>query len=75
MDAVRAALPPGAPLLLVAGSGDAWHARLWQRGLYPRNTVIVRFEPWNATALRASTLPPYGRDLWGMESRLQPAER
>jgi hypothetical protein len=45
MDAVRAAVPAGASLLLVATRGDAWHARLWQRGLYPEQVLIVRYQP------------------------------
>ena len=37
--------PPDAGLLLVASADDAWRARLWQRALYPRNPVVVRYRP------------------------------
>jgi len=37
--------PRGAGLLLVASADDAWQARLWQRALYPRNPVVVRYRP------------------------------
>ena len=52
MGAVRAALPAGASLLLVATTDDAWHARLWQRALYPEHTVIVRYAPLRADELK-----------------------
>ena len=52
MDAVRASLPAHASLLLVATGDEAWHARLWQRALYPDHTVIVRYEPLRADELR-----------------------
>ena len=37
--------PPRAELLVVASDDDAWRARLWQRALYPRNPVVVRYRP------------------------------
>jgi hypothetical protein len=37
--------PPRAELLVVASPDDAWRARLWQRALYPRNPVVVRYRP------------------------------
>ena len=46
--AVRAAVPEGAPILLLTGSGNAWEARLWQRWFFPRNPVLVVYEPWDA---------------------------
>ena len=52
MDAVRAAIPAGASLLLVANSSDAWGARLWQRGMFPDHVLIVRYEPLNPVELR-----------------------
>jgi hypothetical protein len=45
MATVQAALPADASLLLVATSDEAWHARLWQRALYPEHIVIVRYTP------------------------------
>ena len=52
MAAVRESLPAGASLLLVATTDDAWHARLWQRALYPEHTVIVRYEPLQRDELK-----------------------
>ena len=42
MDAVRSALADGEVLLVYAVADDVWSARLWQRGLYPRNPVVVQ---------------------------------
>lgn len=43
--AVQAAVPAGAAFLVVCDEGKnpgvGWYARLWQRGLYPRNPVVV----------------------------------
>ena len=52
IEAVRASVPPGTSLLLVANSDDAWHARLWQRGLYPERALIVRYVPLDSSELR-----------------------
>jgi hypothetical protein len=52
MGTVRDSLPAGASLLLVATADEAWHARLWQRALYPDHTVIVRYEPLRADELQ-----------------------
>jgi len=52
MKAVREVLPGGAPVLLLAKSSDAWHAWLWQRGLYPDHVVVVQFEPWSREAIQ-----------------------
>jgi len=41
----REIAPARARILLVAGADDAWRARLWQRALYPRNAVVVRYRP------------------------------
>ena len=49
---MRDSLPAGASLLLVATADEAWHARLWQRALYPEHTVIVRYEPLRADELK-----------------------
>jgi hypothetical protein len=51
MAAVQAAVPEGAVILLVARPTDVWHARLWQRGLYPRNPVAVLLEPVGPAAV------------------------
>ena len=51
MAAVRKAVPEGAAILVLAKSTDVWHARLWQRGLYPRNPVVVLFEPVGPRAI------------------------
>ena len=44
MALVREALGEGEVVLLYASSdqNDVWQARLWQRGLYPRNPVVVQ---------------------------------
>ena len=39
-------IPEGRPILLLATTANAWNARLWQRALYPRNPVFVRYEPF-----------------------------
>jgi hypothetical protein len=53
---VREAVPEKAPLLLVAESGNAWQARLWQRAFFPRNAVLVVYQPYGegARTLRKS---------------------
>lgn len=51
MGTVQASLPAGASLLLVATTDEAWHARLWQRALYPEHTVIVRYAPLRSDEL------------------------
>ncbi len=45
LDAIRARVPAGASLLLFSASNTegAWWARLFQRALYPRNVVVVRY--------------------------------
>ena len=52
MSAVREAVPPGATILVLAKWTDVWHARLWQRGLFPRNPVVVRLEPYGPEEIR-----------------------
>lgn len=53
LDAIRARVPPGAPVLLISASRTegAWWARLFQRALYPRNAVVVRYQPLPAAEL------------------------
>ena len=51
MAAVQEAVPEGAVILLVARPDNVWHARLWQRGLYPRNQVAVLLEPVGPEAI------------------------
>ncbi len=53
MSAVRDAVPEGAVLLLAAKPRDVWHARLWQRGMYPRNQVAVQLEPFSTGVIRS----------------------
>ncbi len=53
MASVRAALADGEVIVLFAGPANVWHARLWQRGLYPRNPVAVQFEGDPPERLRA----------------------
>ncbi len=60
MTAVREAIPEGAVLLLFARPTDHWHARLWQRGLYPRNPVVVLIEPFPEETYRKF------RELYGV---------
>jgi hypothetical protein len=47
IDAIRTRVPAGDSVLLVSAShtDGAWWARLLQRALYPRNVVVVRYEP------------------------------
>jgi hypothetical protein len=47
VEAITRGMPPGAGLLLLSQSHDdgAWYARLFQRALYPRNVVVVRYVP------------------------------
>jgi hypothetical protein len=52
MAAVRGSVPAGEAILLLAGADDAWYARLWQRGLYPRNRVIALIGPTDAVRIR-----------------------
>ncbi len=56
LDTLRDRLPAGAPLLLVSASrtDGSWYARLFQRGLYPRNPVVVRYLPLAPAAERAA---------------------
>ena len=44
--AVRDVVPEKTPLLLLAESGNAWQARLWQRAFFPRNAVLVVYQPY-----------------------------
>jgi hypothetical protein len=53
MAAVRDSVPEGAVLMLVAKPTDGWHARLWQRGMFPRNPVAVILEPVPEETVRA----------------------
>ncbi len=50
IDAIRRAVPPGQSILLLSESHDdgAWYTRLFQRALYPRNRVVVRYQPLGA---------------------------
>jgi hypothetical protein len=52
MTAVRQTVSEGEVILLIAKPTDVWHARLWQRGLYPRNQVVVLFEPVGVNGIR-----------------------
>jgi hypothetical protein len=47
LQVLRSRLAPGSTVLLVSGPtpAETWNARLFQRGLYPRNVVIVHFAP------------------------------
>lgn len=53
LDAIRARVPAGESILLLAASrtDGPWWARLLQRALYPRNAVVVRYEPLPADEL------------------------
>jgi hypothetical protein len=39
-------VPAGAPVLHISAQPEPWFSRLWQRGLYPRNPIIV-IQPWD----------------------------
>jgi hypothetical protein len=51
MSAVREAVHAGDTILLVGTPDDVWHAGLWQRGMYPRNTVVLVLGPYDAAAI------------------------
>lgn len=53
MATVRAALSSDETILLLGTANTVWHARLWQRGMYPRNPVVVRLEPYDGAAIRS----------------------
>jgi hypothetical protein len=42
IDAVRESLADGEGIFVFAGPDEVWYARVWQRGLYPRNPAIVQ---------------------------------
>jgi hypothetical protein len=72
LDAIRAKVPPGAPILLLSASSTdgSWWTRLFQRALYPRNVVIVRYEPLPPDAL--SRLRRDWRCGWGLVLAKEP---
>jgi hypothetical protein len=47
VEEIRRDVPPGEAILLVSEShtDGAWYTRLFQRALYPRNDVVVRYLP------------------------------
>ena len=47
VEEVRREVPPGETILLVSESrtDGSWYTRLFQRALYPRNDVVVRYLP------------------------------
>lgn len=47
IDEIRREVPAGETILLVSASATdgAWYTRLFQRALYPRNDVVVRYLP------------------------------
>ena len=49
---VRERLQPGEALLVYATTAEKWYTCLWQRALYPRNPVIVRYNKSTAASLR-----------------------
>lgn len=53
MAAVTGAIPADASVLVLGTASGVWHARLWQRGLYPKHAVVVMLEPFDAAAIRA----------------------
>jgi len=52
MAEVQAALTEDEVILVVARPEDHWHARLWQRGLYPRNPVAILIGGFSKESLR-----------------------
>ena len=52
IDAVRAALPERASILVIAPAADVWYAWLWQRGLFPDHLAVVQLDPWSAEEVR-----------------------
>ena len=68
IEQVRAEVPPGEGILLVSASNTdgSWYTRLFQRALYPRNAVVVRYLPLSgsdASALRRTRPLRYGVSL------------
>jgi hypothetical protein len=47
VEEIRREVPPGESILLVSESrtDGSWYTRLFQRALYPRNDVVVRYLP------------------------------
>lgn len=74
LEAVQEAVPAGEPILLVSASlpEELWYARLVQRLLYPRNTVIVRYEPLTRTD--ADALRRRWSIRWGLAMGLDPPD-
>ncbi|HKD18961.1 MAG TPA: hypothetical protein VKG23_14000 [Thermoanaerobaculia bacterium] len=50
VDEIRREVAPGESILLVSASqtDGSWYTRLFQRALYPRNDVVVRYLPLSA---------------------------
>jgi hypothetical protein len=50
IDEIRQEVPAGETILLVSASrtDGSWYTRLFQRALYPRNDVIVRYLPFTS---------------------------
>lgn len=51
-DRVTQVVPPGESLLYLSETPEVWHSRLWQRALYPRNSVIEVQPPQSPARLR-----------------------
>ncbi len=59
LDAVKQRVPAGQAVLFVTRE-DFWYPRLLQRGLYPRNAVVVRQDPGDPLEGLAGTCARYG---------------
>jgi hypothetical protein len=47
IELIQKSVPPGEPILLVSATlpDELWYTRLLQRALYPRNAIIIRYQP------------------------------
>ena len=47
VEAIERRVPPGQPILLLSATlpDELWYTRLFQRVLYPRNEVLIRYLP------------------------------
>jgi hypothetical protein len=79
LDEIRREIPAGETILLVSASATdgAWYTRLFQRALYPRNEVVVRYLPFSsgdADQLRSKWSIRFGIELAPEPSSLAFAE-
>jgi hypothetical protein len=79
LEEIRGKIPAGETILLVSASATdgAWYTRLFQRALYPRNDVVVRYPPFSRQdegVLRRKWPIHFGVELAPEPSRLDFAD-